>query len=47
MKLKGQVIETPIRRPSPVKINKSEKPNGHHGGGTARRSLMYQTVPDS
>jgi hypothetical protein len=27
--------------------NKLEKSNGHYGGGTARRSLMYQVVPDS
>jgi hypothetical protein len=26
-------------------INELGKPNGLHGGGTARRSLMHQTVP--
>jgi hypothetical protein len=34
-------------RPSPVPTKKLGKPNGHHEGGTARTSLMYQVVADS
>jgi hypothetical protein len=37
---------TPIRRPSSV-ITKLGKPKGHHGGGTAKKSLMYHAVLDS
>jgi hypothetical protein len=37
--LKEQVSGIPITKPSPVTTKKLGKPNGLHGGGTARRSL--------
>jgi hypothetical protein len=46
-KLKGQASGVPTRKPSPVTTKKLGKPNGLHGGGTVRRSLMYQAVSDS
>jgi hypothetical protein len=44
---KEQGSGTPIGRLLPVIIKKSEKPSDPHGGGTARRSMMYQVVLNS
>jgi hypothetical protein len=44
---KGQASGIPMKKPSPVRTKISGKPNGLHGGGTARRSLIYQAVADS
>jgi hypothetical protein len=42
-----QADEIPIRKPSPVTTKKLGELSDPHGGDTARRSTMYQAVPDS
>jgi hypothetical protein len=44
---KEQGSGTPIRKRSPVIIKKKENPHDLHGGGTARRTMIYRAVPDS
>jgi hypothetical protein len=47
IQLREQDDGTPIRKPSPVIIKKSGKLSDLHGGDTARKSTMYQAMPDS
>jgi hypothetical protein len=39
-KITGQ--RASVRRPSPVTIKRYGKPSDPHGGGAARRSMMYR-----